>query len=482
MVTTARPPVRTCEQCGKEILDRHPSARFCLEHGTPRAAVDRYNARARAAREPRTCKVCGKAITGRPVYALFCAVHGTPQEAQRRYDAKVKAARPPRKCKCCDTDISGKHGLALYCDVHGTPQEAQRRYDAKVKAARIAEGPPPRFCRECGVQIEKGKHLNAWYCDEHATAAAAAARYGGSGDAEKRTCAEVGCEADISNRSSRARYCTIHSAPGESTRRWQAKDRAARPPRTCEEAECEADISTRSPNALYCAKHRTPPPGGRSARRCRECRTNISGRPGNSPYCAEHGGQAGKLRRQRAAAEKARMERTCKQDGCGRNIGYRSPGARYCEKHGASTASTRRHLATQRAHKTSQEFRRSDRGSAALRALAHQRRGAPGDVRNIQKLTEIVIWRIENGVTVPCGICGNPIDRIVGEPTRRAFQIDHRVPIKPLPGVQERGTNDRENLQPAHPCCNRSKRNRPQSPINPTPNQPLAIPSPYLVK
>lgn len=50
-----------------------------------------------------------------------------------------------------------------------------------------------------------------------------------------------------------------------------------------------------------------------------------------------------------------------------------------------------------------------------------------------------------------CGLCGKPIDPLLKYPHRGSASIDHVVPLS------AGGSDSRDNVQPAHLHCNRSK-------------------------
>ena len=268
-----------------------------------------------------------------------------------------------------------------------------------------------------------------------------------------RVCAEVECGTDISDRRRNTLYCGKHGGQADKASRLRTAAQQVREARVC--VECGASISERGNSALYCTKHSSPlawskrygdwAREGRPARACAQCGKDISELRTNARYCPQH---ASMVPRYRAAARKFRMKRICKEEACAVNIGDRPPGARYCVEHGREKAVRSRHLATKRAHETRQNRRRSPEGRAALRARAQERRNVPGGTRNFRKLTQDSLRKIETGETVLCGICGQTIRR------REDYQTDHIVP------VTKGGTDDWDNLQPAHSSCNRSKGNR----------------------
>lgn len=343
---------RSCEECGDDISDRRPNARFCADHGTPLAAQHRLNERIRAARPLKSCEECGKPIVGRPPYARYCHKHSTRQAIERRQTEKARAARPQKVCLVCGGEIVGRPPNADYCLEHNTKQAALLRYADNRKKARAAKERAAPLCKhtedgkKCGKPI-KDRHVNAWYCAAHATPEAYAIRRGGSGQAQGRTCAESGCDRDISDLHGKARYCPEHSGVNSAARRWREKLRLARGPRTCALPQCGESIEERHPVAKYCEKHSTPAArtqrynewaeAKRPARTCAEadCVEDISDRTLNFRYCPKHSGQANGVRRYLAKAQQGtpRPARKCKVVECPENISDLHFNARFCLKH-----------------------------------------------------------------------------------------------------------------------------------------------------
>ena len=145
---------RSCKECGTEILDRPPYARYCIEHGSELAKQRRYEAKARAARAPRTCldmRGVRNDISERSGNARYCGEHSTAQAVQHRHDARAKAARPQRKARhaCVRNVRGGDQGAAFECLVL-----RRARHGCCCGCASWWKASSARSC--CGV---RGGHL-----------------------------------------------------------------------------------------------------------------------------------------------------------------------------------------------------------------------------------------------------------------------------------------------------------------------------------
>jgi 5-methylcytosine-specific restriction endonuclease McrA len=99
-----------------------------------------------------------------------------------------------------------------------------------------------------------------------------------------------------------------------------------------------------------------------------------------------------------------------------------------------------------------EKARESSRAAVARYGRAHRevlrerdrRRRAREHEAFVESVEELVLLELDDGV---CGICGEDVDPF-------NFEVDHIYPLS------RGGFHNYENTQPAHPLCNRKKKDR----------------------
>lgn len=146
--------MRTCEQCGQPIDDRHATAKFCSR--------DCKNARKRDQHVPaiKSCDWCGELFSNVVTNAKVCS----PDCRRAKVNARQKQAAAERKFKAppCSFEGCERHTVAKsLCGPHWAQQHAGK----PLTPIRVGRKADP--CAACGAVPTIGNYEGARYCALH---------------------------------------------------------------------------------------------------------------------------------------------------------------------------------------------------------------------------------------------------------------------------------------------------------------------------